>query len=184
MSPFVSYRLAATCMHAFNGYDIMFGFLIGSWLPNFKENGEKNCRTVYVMHVAVKSPLFKAVPPSVGHQNWMFTWQLLFRYNKFRSLYSSVSPLVHRLLSHSIPDIPYPGFHSGTSFVYSRLPKFPMATVSDWMFGPTDEQRNDRMLKLHAWVEALVCHPLLMTEEEIRHMVWEFLEVDKHVTGV
>lgn len=50
-----------------------------------------------------------------------------------------------------------------------------------WLFGITDEIRNQRMSKFDTWLSEVLLNPVLMTTIEIYEAVNEFLEVDKHV---
>ena len=140
----------------------------GSWLPNFIEAGDKDYHTVYVLHVTLHCD------DSATTRHGRFqTWQLLYRYQRFRALYYALQPLMARVLARR--------HHEAIAAGIYDVPDFPLAGLGDWMFGISDEQRDGRMARLHAWCEAVVVHPLLMTCAEIRQLVWTFLDVDKHL---
>jgi hypothetical protein len=136
---------------------------IRSWLPNFMEPGEKDYHTVYVIQVSFQSPF---------HATASSSWQLFVRYSKFRDLHYQLSRFASR-------------YDSIDSFPVHHIPPFPHSNVvSEWWFGMQDNQRQERMTRLHAWWEAMVNHPIWMTDEEVRHIVWSFLQVDEHISNL
>lgn len=140
-----------------------YKILVGSWLPNFIEPGEKDYHTVYVIQVSFQSPF---------HATASSSWQLFVRYSKFRDLHYQLSRFASR-------------YDSIDSFPVHHIPPFPHSNVvSEWWFGMQDNQRQERMTRLHAWWEAMVNHPIWMTDEEVRHIVWSFLQVDEHISNL
>lgn len=93
--------------------------------------------------------------------NRLQCWQILMRYNRFKTLYYQLTNYLPRSIS--------------------RMPEFPLASLGDWMFGISDTVRNERMKKMNSWLQALLMNPVLMTIAEVVHIVFEFLQVDENI---
>lgn len=123
-----------------------------SWLPNIIEKDKPDYHTGYVCVVNYSS---------IYSDRNVHPWQLILRYNAFYKLYCIVCKHLK----------------------YTNLKaEFPLATTGHWVWGITDDIRNERMNKFDTWMRELLVNPILMTTKEIIDAVNSMLEIDSRIT--
>eukprot|EP01034_Spumella_vulgaris_P022264 gene22264-28377_t len=125
---------------------------IKSWLPNIMENNKQDYHTAYICVINYVSPT---------STRELKPWSLSLRYSAFAQFEKVVSRHCRATRIHA---------------------EFPHATGGQFLFGISDEVRNDRMAKFDTWLREVLVNPVLMTTREVFEEVNRFLEVDSHIT--
>lgn len=119
-------------------------------MPNFQEDDKKDYHTCYVVTVTYHR---------IAHpQDALISYRITLRYNQFKDLHIALQ----RHLKHT-----------------EIIEPFPMASVSQSLFGLDDNQRNERMNRLDAWLREVLINAIAMTTKEIVQAVYRLLEVEQ-----
>lgn len=127
-----------------------------SWLPNYMDSSQNDFHTKYVCTVS-----YDLISGQIA------SWQIHFRYSQIKELYYVVQK-----------------YNGEINDISPLIEQFPLASISQGLFGIDDKVRNERMSKFDLWMREVVMNPVCSTIWEIAEAVYQFLEVQSHTHEV